>query len=135
MAVPNQVVSRGYSFEPFKFTYYVSGSVTADDVGKAVALDTTAANTVKLAGDNDIIFGRLETFEDRAVLGVKVGTVARKFKDIVPYTGTAPTIGQSVTGSATAGVVKVATSQDITDNRVVETLTINSVNYAVVEKL
>lgn len=135
MPVPNQVVSRGYSFEPYKFTYFISGTVTTDDVGKAVSLDTTAANTVKLAADNDIIFGRLEAYEDRAVLGVKVATVARKFKDILPYTGTAPTIGQSVTGSGTAGVVKVATTQDIKDNRVVETLTINSVNYAVVEKL
>lgn len=135
MPVPNQVVSRGYSFNDFMFTYSISGAVTAADVGKAVALDTTAANTVKLAGDNDIIFGRLETYENRAVLGMVVGTVARKFKDIVPYTGTAPTIGQSVTGSATAGVVKVATTQNIVDNRVVEILAIDSVNYAVVEKL
>lgn len=135
MAVPNQVVSYGFSFENFKFTYLISGSVTLADVGKAVALDTSAANTVKLAGDNDVIFGRLETYEDRAVLGVKVGAVSRKFKDLLQYTGTAPTIGQSVTGSATPGVVKVATSQDIKDNRVVETLTIASVTYAVVEKL
>lgn len=135
MPVPNQVVSRGYSFNDFMFTYSLSGAVTAADVGKAVALDTTAANTVKLAGDNDIIFGRLETYENRAVLGMVVGTVSRKFKDIVPYTGTTPAIGQSVTGSATAGVVKVATTQNITDNRVVEILAIDSVNYAVVEKL
>lgn len=135
MAVPNQIVSRGFSFEDFKFTYFVSGTVTAADAGKAVALDTAAANTVKLAGDNDVIFGRLEVYEDRAVLGVKVGTVSRKFKDIVPYTGVAPTIGQSVTGSATEGVVKVATTQNILDNRVVETLTIDGVTYAVVEKL
>jgi hypothetical protein len=135
MAVPNQVVSWGYSFEDFKFTYLVSGTVTTADVGKAVAIDTTAANTVKLAGADDIIFGRLESYEDRTVLGVKVGTVARKFKDLVPYTGTAPTIGQSVTGSATPGVVKVATSQNLTDNRVVEVLAISGVNYAVVEKL
>lgn len=135
MGVPNQVVSRGYDFNDFKFTYLISGTVTDADVGKAVSLDTTAANTVKLAVADEIIFGRLEAYEDRTVLGVKVATVSRKFKDIVPYTGTAPTIGQSVTGSATAGVVKVATVQNLQDNRVVETLTINSVNYAVVEKL
>lgn len=135
MPVPNQVVSYGYSFNDFMFTYLVSGTVTAADVGKAVALDTTVANTVKLAGDNDIIFGRLEAYEDRTVLGIKVGTVSRKFKDLVPYTGTAPTPGQSVTGSATAGVVKVATTQNIVDNRVIETLAIGGVNYAVVEKL
>lgn len=134
MGVPNQVVSRGYSFEPYKFTYLISGTVSDADVGKAVTLDTTAANTVKLAGDNDPVFGRLEAVENRSVLGVVVGTVARKFKDILPSTG-AIAIGQNVTGSATAGVVKAATAQDIKDNRVVETITINGTAYAVVEKL
>lgn len=135
MPVPNQVVSRGYDFPEFKFTYLLSGTVTEADVGKAVSLDTTVANTVKLAVADEIIFGRLEAYESRTVLGMVVGTVSRKFKDIVPYTGTAPTIGQSVTGSATPGVVKVGTVQNLQDNRVVETLVINSVNYAVVEKL
>lgn len=135
MPVPNQVVSYGFSFEPFKFTYLISGTIVAADIGKAVALDTATPNTVKLAGADDIIFGRLEVYEDRVVLGMKVATVSRKFKDLVPYTGTAPTTGQSVTGSATPGVVKVGTVQNIVDNRVIETLTIDSVNYAVVEKL
>jgi hypothetical protein len=129
---PGDIVSWGFSFEDFKFTYKISGTVTADDVGKAVALDTAAANTVKLAGDNDIIFGRLEAYEDRAVLGIKVGTISRKFKDKLPAaSGHTIAVGQSVTGSATAGVVKAATTQDIKDNRVVETGT----DYVVVEKL
>lgn len=127
----NQVVSYGFHFEDSAFTYLISGTVTADDVGKAVALDTAAANTVKLAGDNEVIFGRLETFEDRTVLGIKVGTVSRRFKDKLPKTAAAITVGQSVTGSATAGLVKAATAQDTNRNVVVEVGT----DFVVVEKI
>lgn len=115
----NQVVSWGYHFEDSMFTYLLAAGITANDVGKAVALDAVA-NTVKLAGDNDIIFGRLETFEDRTVLGIKVGTVSRRFKDKLPKTAAAITVGQSVTGSGTAGSVKAATVQDTNRNIVVE---------------
>ena len=113
-------VSHGFSNNETAFTYLISGTCTASDVGKAVALDTAAANTVKLAGDNDVIFGRLETFEDRTVLGIKVGAVARQFKQKLPKTAAAITVGQSVSGSATPGAVKAATAQDTNRNIVVE---------------
>jgi hypothetical protein len=129
---PGGIVSHGFSFNDFQFTYLISGTVTAADVGKAVALDTTAANTVKLAGDNDLVFGRLEVFEDRAVLGVKVGTVSRKFKQKLPAAvGHSIVVGSSVTGSAVAGEVKLATTQNLLDNRTIEIGT----DYVVVEKL
>lgn len=127
----SQVVSHGFSFESAAFTYLVSGAVTAADVGKAVALDITATNTVKLASDNDIVFGRLETFEDRAVLGIKVGAVSRQFKAKFPRTAAAITVGQSVTGSATLGSVKAATAQDTNRNIVVEV----GADFVVVEKI
>lgn len=127
----NQVVSYGYHFEDAAFTYLISGSVTADDVGKAVALDTSAANTVKLTSDNDVIFGRLETFEDRSVLGIKVGAVSRMFKDKLPKGSNVIALGTSVSGSPTAGVVKQATSQDTNRNVVVEVGT----DFVVVEKI
>lgn len=127
----NQVVSHGFSFEDAAFTYLVSGAVTAADVGKAVTLDTTATNTVKLAGDNDFIFGRLETFEDRIVLGIKVGAVSRMFKGKLPKTAAAIAVGQSVTGSATLGLVKAATVQDTNRNIVVEV----GADFVVVEKI
>lgn len=127
----NQIVSWGYSFEDSMFTYLLAAGITADDVGKAVALDTTAANTVKLAADNEQIFGRLETFEDRTVLGIKVGTVSRVFKAKLPKTAAAITVGQSVTGSTTPGSVKAATTQDTNRNIVVEV----GSDFVVVEKI
>jgi hypothetical protein len=131
----NSVVSQLFGFEDFTFTMNVSGAVTAADVGKAVTLDTTAANTVKLAADNDPVYGRLETFEHRTQENIKVGAVARKFRAILP-TAAAVTIGQEVSGSATAGAVKPTTAQPATEgarnNRVIEVLT---GNRAVVEQL
>lgn len=131
---PNSVVTQTFSFPDFTFTMLVSGTVTAADVGKAVALDTTAPNTVKLAGDNDAIFGRLETFEDREQEGIKVGAVSRKFRTVLP-TAAAVTVGAEVVGSTTAGAVKPAGTQPaegLKSNRVIEVLT---GNRAVVEKL
>ena len=123
-------VSYGFALNDFMFTYLVSGAVTAADVGKAVTLDTTVANTVKLAGNADKVFGRLETFEDRVTLGIKVGTVSRKFKDRLPKTAAAIAVGDSVTGSATAGSVITAVVAD-PSNIVIEVLT----GFVVVEKL
>lgn len=105
-------VSFGYALNDFMFTYVLDSAITATDVGKAVTLDTSAANKVKLAGNADKIFGRLETFEDRISLGIKVGTVARKFKDKLPKTAAAIAVGDSITGSATAGSVITAVTAD-----------------------
>lgn len=131
---PNAVVSHSFSFPEFTFTMNVSGAVTLADVGKAVALDATAPNTVKLAGDNDHIFGRLETFESGGLDGLKVGAISRKFRAVLPTSG-AVTVGQELVGSATAGVAKAAGTQPAEgakSNRVIEVLT---GNRAVVEKL
>lgn len=143
---PHGVVSYGFPFEDFTFTYELASAIVVGDVGKAVAVDASAGNTVKLAGDGDAIFGRLETFEDRTLEGIKVGAVSRKFKaklKAVASHGLA--VGDAVCGSTTAGVVrkavldvdttsgaaKVATSDPIT-NVVVEVL---ADNFVVVESL
>lgn len=131
---PNAVVTYSFTFPDFTFTMNVSGSVTKADVGKAVALDTATPNTVKLAGDNDVIYGRLETFEDGGLDGLKVGAVSRKFRAPVPTTG-AVAVGQMLSGSATAGVAKAMTTQpaeNLKTNRVIEVL---AGNRAVVEQL
>ena len=63
---------REYHFEDSQFTFYLSGAAAATEalavatVGYAVTLDTTTAGTVKLAGDGDEIFGRIESAEFRA---------------------------------------------------------------------
>jgi hypothetical protein len=128
---PNSVVTYQFSFEDFTFTYYLDAAIVAADVGKAVALDTTGTNKVKLTADNSPVFGRLESFEDRVQEGIKVGAVSRKFRSKLTKTGTV-VVGDTVTGSATAGIVKASTGTDsIYENTVVEVGT----DYAIVEKL
>jgi hypothetical protein len=78
-AFHTQVHLSGYSFPDSQLTFKLKSGITTSDVGKAVSLDTSAANTVKLAGDGDVIIGRLETVEDRTNEGTLLGTVALRF--------------------------------------------------------
>lgn len=108
----NQVSLDGFHQENFMLTMKVSGASSVTDsrlmVGKAVSLDTTAANTVKLAADGDIIIGRLESFENRAVEGVVVGAVAFRFAGRFPIkAGETVVVGNTVIGAG-AGEVKAA---------------------------
>lgn len=56
-------------------TFILANGIKEEHVGLAVVQDSTASNTVKLAEDGDLIFGRLENVEDRKVEGIKVGAV------------------------------------------------------------
>jgi hypothetical protein len=127
---PNSVVTYQFSFEDFTFTYYLKSTITAADVGKAVTLDTTARNAVKLAAAGDPVYGRLETFENRKQDGILTGAVSRKFRSKLPTTGSVA-VGDHVVGSATAGAVATGTPT-VTDprNHVIEVQT----GYAIVEK-
>lgn len=127
------VVSFGFPIDAFTFTYYISGLANAAAVagapGKAVAIDDTAASTVKLAGDGDAIFGRVFSAEDRDVLGVKTAAIQRRFKEKLPAaSGHGITVGDSVVGAG-AGLVKLAVAAN--DTIVVEVGT----DFVVVEKL
>ena len=51
-------------------TFILADGIKEEHVGLAVVQDSTASNTVKLAGDGDLIFGRLENVEDRKVEGI-----------------------------------------------------------------
>lgn len=135
-------VSFGFTFNDFQFTYLLSGVVTLADVGKGVTLDTTAANTMKLAGVGDPIYGRLETFEDRISLGIKVGNVSRKFKDKLPVkaglTGfDVVALGDTVVGAtANGGDVKALNSGSAkTPNHAFNVVIEVGSGFAVVEKL
>jgi aconitase B len=127
------VVSFGFPIDAFTFTYYISGladdAAVAAAVGKAVSQDTTAASTVKLAADNDLIFGRVFQAENRSVLGVKTAAIQRRFKEKLPATaGHGIVVGNSVVGAG-GGLVKVAGAAN--DTRVVEVGT----DFVVVELL
>jgi len=107
------ISTKGRYLEDFQETFYISGTVTQADLGKALSLDATAPKTVKLAADGDIIVGRLEVYEDRVQEGVKVATVSMKFIDWVPYktgltSGDVAGIGKAIVGAG-AGEVKFAT--------------------------
>lgn len=121
--MPQQIGSgvtlRGLWSEDFSYTWLLSGSMTAADVGKAMTIDTTANNTAKLAGSGDVIIGRLNSYENRIQEGIVVGAIQHKGNLVFGYTGTVPARGVSVVGSATPGKVVAAAALGIT-NMVVE---------------
>ena len=93
-------------------TFVLNSDITASDVGKVVTQDTSAANKVKLAGAGDPIFGRLETYEDRVVEGVKVGAVKIIGGMELPIAdGYTPAVGDTVIGAAGGLVTKVGTGE------------------------
>lgn len=111
---------RGFHFEDFSLTFKLKSGILAADVGKAVAIDATAANTVKLAGDGDKIVGRLATVEDRTIEGTLIGAVELKFANLLPIkTGSTVLVGDTVVGAG-AGEVKSAATPDYNDNFVAE---------------
>lgn len=127
MAIGN-ISLAGINVEAFQFPFKLASAITAADVGKAVSLDTGAANTVKLAADDEEVLGVLMTYEDRTQAGEgEVGTVALKGGVKLLKTGTV-NVGQQVLGSATAGTVKGAAMAVGARNIVVEV----SGNYATV---
>lgn len=97
---------NGIFIEDFMFPFNLKSGITSADVGKAVAIDATAANTVKLAGDLDPIIGRLEVVEDRKSEGILVGTVAMKGSFKFPVKAAqVVNVGDSLQGAG-AGEVK-----------------------------
>ncbi len=104
------VTLRGFYSSTWALTWNLAAGIVAADVGKAMAQDATAANTAKLAADNESIIGVLMSFEDRVQEGIRVGTVCHQFGAKLTYTGTIPAIGAQVVGSATPGTIKAATA-------------------------
>ena len=125
------------TFDDSMITFYVSGSPTSADVGKAVTLDTTAATTVKLTTAASNVVGVLEALEVRTQEGITVGTISRRFckwlawdpADIVNAA-----VGVTVVGGATAGTVKAGT-QNWSVNMVVATKVENGTTYGLVQKI
>lgn len=101
------VTLQGLIPEAFAWTWNVTGNVTAANVGELVQQDITAPNAVKLLVPDGAPLGYLQTFEDRKIEGIKVGTVDHKGGFRVKTTGVIA-IGDSVVGSATIGAVKAA---------------------------
>lgn len=103
----DKVSLRGFHMEDWSLTFNLESSITIADVGKAVSKNGTVTNSVKLAADGDIIVGRLASFEDRTVEGIKVGAVELKFANTLPIVsgGGSVVVGGSVQGAG-GGEVK-----------------------------
>lgn len=102
----NVVTLDGIIDDTLDTTWYISGSVTKADEGKALSIDTTTARTLKLAADGDAVIGRAMVIEKRTQEGVQLVTLGPKGSAIFTYSGTAPTLAQQIQGAG-AGVVKL----------------------------
>lgn len=111
---------KGRYLEDFQEYFYLDSTITAADVGKAVEIDATGEQKVKLATDGGIIIGRLEVFEDRKQEGIKVGTVSLKGFGYFPIkaslTGvSAVRIGDTIVGAG-SGEVRAANDGTVRTN-------------------
>ena len=108
-----QIASGGISFvgiphSEFRRTVYLAAGTTKADEGKPVTLDTTANNTFKLAGADDVVYGNLKVVENRVQEGILVGTV--EFKGGFTWTKSGVVaVGAGVVGAG-AGAVKTGTN-------------------------
>lgn len=126
----NQVVLDAFTQHDFVFTMFASGTVTTDDIGKVVSLDTTADGTVKLAAADEEIYGRIYQVEDRSQEGVTTVSVETRFRKRVKIaSGEVIARGDTVIGAA-AGEVKAALTANPAANIV---LAVDG-DYAIVEK-
>lgn len=123
------VTPRGFEDDRYTYTWNLSNLSTDPRTGAdfspsgveyALAQDTTATMTARPAsGADQEIVGSLFSYENRVAEGIIVGAVKRKGTFKFRYTGTAPTLGQSVACSATPGKVKAA-SANVRGNTVLE---------------
>ena len=108
-----EIAGGGISFvgiphSEFRRTVYLAAGITSADVGKPVTLDTSANNTFKLAGANDVIYGNLKVVENRVQEGILVGTI--EFKGGFQWTKSGViAVGDGVVGAG-AGAVKAGTN-------------------------
>lgn len=125
----DKVTLRGFHWEYSSLTFNLAAGIVAADVGKAVSLDTTAPNRVKLAADGDAIVGRLSTVENRVVEGINVGAVELQFANVLPIAASAVAglvVGDTVVGAGN-GEVKKAPANNPRNNFVAEIIGTNAV--------
>lgn len=121
--IGNGVSLRGLYHDDFQYPFLLATGITKADEGKAVALDASAANTVKLAGDGDRVIGRLEVVEIRVQEGINIGTVSiQGGLDYPVKAGETLVNGDSLVGAA-GGLVKKAGAGVSTNLVVVQVLT------------
>lgn len=135
MPIGEGISHRGLLQEEFHYPYNLAVAIVAADVGKAVSIDTSAARTVKLAADGEVIHGALASVEIRTIEGSRVGTVATKggFGFVRAAGAPAVTVGALLCGAG-AGEVRVALVGDATAIKTHRTL-VSNVNGTTIEAI
>ena len=98
------VTLRGQTQPESRYTFVLDAAIVVGDIGKAVSIKAGSANTVKLAAAGELVVGRLYSFEDRTVEGIKVGTVETRGGFVMTTTGVVA-VGDSVVFDAFVGWV------------------------------
>ncbi len=146
MAIGAGVSLRTIYKEDSTFTFNVSGTVATTDEGKALALDATGENTLKLAGAGDMIIGQLFKYEDRGAQ--KLVTAACDGVFAFPIASglagqAVVAVGKYLEGSANgnvraidlSGAMATAAAAPKLNWLVIELVTLNGVDYAVAMKV
>ncbi|TGT64083.1 MULTISPECIES: hypothetical protein [unclassified Mesorhizobium] len=116
------VTLRGFHWEVSSLTFNLATGITENDIGKAVSVDASGPNKVKLSGDGDTIIGRLASVENRSVEGSLVGAVELQFANTLPIkNGSVVAVGDTVVGAG-AGEVKSAGAANHNANFVAEVI-------------
>ena len=111
-------------------TFTLPNTVVDADVGRPIALDTAGPNRAKIAGNDEIIIGRLETVEKRSASQTVGGVSLSGIMRLPLGAAQVVNIGQSVIGHASG--VKAATTPNLADNYVIEV--IGTTHVVVVKK-
>lgn len=121
MAEPAQTVKMagfGYTTDLLNRTVNLAAGIGRDDEGKALTLDTSGPNKFKMAGDDDIIFGRLEVVEDRANEGSLVGNAKLHLMGVkLPIkSGEVVAVGDYVVGAGGGEIKKQGATPAVPSN-------------------
>lgn len=106
----NTVRLDGFHWEDSSLTWNLAAGIVHADIGKAVSVDTTGPNKVKLAGVGDHIIGRLSSVEDRQIEGIRVGAVELQFANKMTIaSGQTVVVGDTAVGSGNGEIRAAAT--------------------------
>lgn len=105
----NQVAMDKIPQDAWSFTVALASTITEDDIGKAVQLDSTA-NKFKLAADGGNVHGILRAVEtDADGDGTGYGTITLKFIEALPLkSGDTIAVGDTVVGAGSGEVKRLS---------------------------
>lgn len=100
-----QITTVGIPVQESRLTFNGTSDITKAHIGRAVTIDTTQTNTVKLAGDGDVVLGQLMTVEIETTGEVVVTVWIMGGYRLACATGEVFAVGDTVVGAG-EGLVK-----------------------------